>query len=94
MFPEVKPRPTPDPLAEATDRADALRRMRDRLAIAIDDPNVPYRDLAALTRRYAEVLSELEKVPAPSGEGEGSPIEQVEARRRRRGADAACTDRS
>ena len=87
------PKPTPpaaEPLIEAVDRADALHRLRDRLAIAIDDPLVPYRDLAALTRRYADTLAEIEELDKalaarrPATGEEASPIDQLASWRDRR----------
>lgn len=48
--------------AEAGSRIDELRAMRLRLARAIDDPNTPARDLAALSRRQLEIGREIEAI--------------------------------
>lgn len=36
--------------------------MRRRLAVALDDPNTPARDLAALSRRQLEIGKEIEAI--------------------------------
>lgn len=41
--------------AEVGDRLEELRSMRRRIATAMDDPNTPARDLAALSRRQMEI---------------------------------------
>lgn len=41
--------------AELGDRLEELRSMRRRIAKALDDPNTPARDLAALSRRQIEI---------------------------------------
>ncbi|AMS03244.1 terminase small subunit [Gordonia phage Lucky10] len=48
--------------AEKGSRLDELKAMRLRLARAIDDPNTPARDLAALTRRQLEIGREIEAI--------------------------------
>lgn len=48
--------------AQAGSRIDELKAMRLRLAKAIDDPNTPARDLAALTRRQLEIGREIESI--------------------------------
>lgn len=48
--------------AEAGDRLDELRAMRRRIASAMDDPNTPARDLAALSRRQLEIGREIEAI--------------------------------
>lgn len=48
--------------AQAGSRIDELKAMRLRLAKAIDDPNTPARDLAALTRRQLEIGREIEAI--------------------------------
>ncbi|GAA2394306.1 hypothetical protein [Gordonia cholesterolivorans] len=48
--------------AEAGSRIDELRAMRRRLAKAMDDPNTPARDLAALSRRQLEIGREIEAI--------------------------------
>ena len=48
--------------AEAGSRLDELKAMRRRLARAMDDPNTPARDLAALSRRQLEIGREIESI--------------------------------
>ncbi|TAJ46347.1 MAG: hypothetical protein EPO52_17595 [Herbiconiux sp.] len=50
--------------AVAEDRLEELRSMRRRIATALDDPNTPARDLAALTRRQIEIGREIEALVA------------------------------
>lgn len=48
--------------AEAGSRLEELRAMRRRIARAMDDPNTPARDLAALSRRQLEIGKEIEAI--------------------------------
>lgn len=48
--------------AEQGSRIDELRAMRRRIARAMDDPNTPARDLAALSRRQLEIGKEIEAI--------------------------------
>lgn len=48
--------------AEAGSRLEELQAMRRRLAKALDDPNTPARDLAALSRRQLEIGREIEAI--------------------------------
>ena len=43
---------------------DLLVAMRTRTAKAVEDPNTPPRDLAALTRRLLEIAREIEAIDA------------------------------
>jgi ribosome-binding protein aMBF1 (putative translation factor) len=51
--------------------------MRTRIAKAVEDPNTPARDLAALTKRLAEVVNNIEAIDARE-EQEGSESGPVE----------------
>jgi hypothetical protein len=42
--------------------------MRDRIAVAVENPNTPARDLAALTKRLAETVREIEAIDARHAE--------------------------
>lgn len=42
------------------DRLDLLMAMRLRVATAVEDPNTPARDLAALTRRLMEIAKDID----------------------------------
>ncbi len=48
--------------AELGSRLEELRAMRRRIARAMDDPNTPARDLAALSRRQLEIGKEIEAI--------------------------------
>jgi hypothetical protein len=48
--------------ADEGDRLEELRAMRRRIAKALDDPNTPARDLAALSRRQLEIGREVEAI--------------------------------
>jgi len=48
--------------AEQGSRLEELRAMRRRIARAMDDPNTPARDLAALSRRQLEIGKEIEAI--------------------------------
>lgn len=48
--------------AEEGSRLDELKAMRRRIARALDDPNTPARDLAALSRRQLEIGREIEAI--------------------------------
>ena len=60
---EEKARPTTIlEAAERGSRIEELRAMRRRIARAMDDPNTPARDLAALSRRQLEIGKEIEAI--------------------------------
>ena len=46
--------------ASEGDRLDLLMAMRARVATAVEDPNTPARDLAALTRRLMEIAKDID----------------------------------
>jgi hypothetical protein len=50
--------------AEKGSQRDLLVAMRERVATAVQDPNCPPRDLAALTRRLQEIAREIEAIDA------------------------------
>lgn len=45
-------------------RLELLVAMRARVASAVEDPNTPPRDLAALTRRLLEIANEIASIEA------------------------------
>ncbi|HUG50571.1 MAG TPA: hypothetical protein VLZ78_06195 [Terrimesophilobacter sp.] len=69
---------TPEP----TDRA-RLEAVRDRLEAVLGDPGTPARDLAAVSREYRQVLAKLAETTPSSGT---SKLDEIAARRRKRGA--------
>ena len=62
--------PTPKQVKSVTQAADRgtlrelLVAMRARTAKAVEDPNTPPRDLAALTRRLLEIAREIDAIDA------------------------------
>jgi ribosome-binding protein aMBF1 (putative translation factor) len=50
--------------AEKGTTRELLVAMRARIAKAVEDPNTPARDLAALTKRLVEVVRDLEAIDA------------------------------
>ena len=57
-------------------RRDVLVAMRARIATAVDDPNTPARDLAALTKRLIEVVKEIDAMDAADQEAQADgPVE-------------------
>jgi hypothetical protein len=66
--------------AEVGDRLEESRAMRRRIAVALDDPNTPARDLAALSRRQMELGKEIEAMVARLSEEAGSGAEVSDGR--------------
>ena len=64
-----KPKTVTQAAAEGTTR-ELLVAMRARIATAVEDPNTPARDLAALTKRLVEVVRDIEAIDAKSDEDE------------------------
>jgi hypothetical protein len=56
--------------AAGDDVRELLVAMRARLALAVENPNTPPRDLAALTRRLHEVVRDIAAIDAAAGEGD------------------------
>lgn len=67
--------------AEKGTTRELLVAMRARIAKAVEDPNTPARDLAALTKRLVEVVREIEAIDAREEEsvGERAPDEAFDA---------------
>ena len=53
-------------------RLELLVAMRSRVASAVEDPNTPPRDLAALTRRLLEIANEIATIEAQAELSEDS----------------------
>lgn len=61
-------------------RRDLLVAMRARIATAVEDPNTPPRDLAALSRRLIEIAKDIEAIDAAADEeahGGGSVADEA-----------------
>lgn len=69
----------PKSVTEAADKGTTRElyvAMRARIAKAVEEPNTPARDLAALTKRLAEVVREIEDIDARrAGDDRDSPAE-------------------
>ncbi len=66
-----EPVPTPKTVTQAAEKGttrELLVAMRARIAKAVEDPNTPARDLAALTKRLVEVVRDIEAIDARSEE--------------------------
>ena len=64
---EDEQKPRPKTVTEAADKGttrELLAAMRARIATAVEDPNTPARDLAALTKRLVEVVRDIEAIDA------------------------------
>ena len=66
--------------ASAGSTRELLVAMRDRTAVAVEDPNTPARDLAALTKRLMEIVREIEAIDARDREADedGHQVEDGE----------------
>jgi len=65
--------PVPKSVTEAAKSGttrELLSAMRGRIAEAVEDPNTPARDLAALTKRLVEVVRDIEAIDARTEEAE------------------------
>lgn len=68
------PPPRPKTVTEAAKTGTArelLSATRDRIAVAVEDPNTPARDLAALTKRLMETVRDIEAYDAREQEAGG-----------------------
>lgn len=54
--------------AERGTHRDLLVAMRERIAMAVQSPECPPRDLAALTRRLQDIAKEIESIDARAAE--------------------------
>ena len=65
---ETAPAPVkPKTVSEAADHGttrELMVAMRTRIAKAVEDPNTPARELAALTKRLVEVVRDIEAIDA------------------------------
>ena len=62
--PEAAPPIHPTPVKDAASRNTKalLVATRDRIALAVDDPTTPARDLAALTKRLVDIAREIDSI--------------------------------
>lgn len=65
--------------AESGSARELLVAMRARIAKAVEDPNTPARDLAALTKRLIEVVRDIEAIDARDEDGDdGAEVDDGE----------------
>ena len=85
VAPGEKAAPAPKKVKSVTEAADAgstrelLVAMRARIAKAVEDPNTPARDLAALTKRLVEVVRDIEAIDAREEENPHAGVVADEA---------------
>lgn len=73
--PPPRPRTVTEAATSGTTR-ELLVATRDRIAVAVENPNTPPRDLAALTKRLIETVREIEAIDAREQEtGNGVEVE-------------------
>jgi hypothetical protein len=75
VSPDEKPAPPSKPktvteAAKTGTTRELLSATRDRIAVAVEDPNTPARDLAALSKRLMETVREIEAIDARTEESE------------------------
>jgi hypothetical protein len=69
-----KPKSVTAAAASGTTR-ELLVAMRSRIATAVEDPNTPARDLAALTKRLVEVVRDIQAIDdREEQESHGGPV--------------------
>ena len=68
-LPPAKPK-TVTEAAKGGSTRELLAATRDRIAVAVEDPNTPARDLAALSKRLMETVREIEAIDARTEESE------------------------
>lgn len=61
--------------AERGTTREVLVAMRDRIAVAVEDPNTAARDLAALTKRLMETVRDIEAIDARELQEAGQGVE-------------------
>lgn len=75
-------------------RLHALRELRDRLAVDLDECGSA-RDVAALSQRLMDVLAQIDSVEKAGTAGERTALDELAARRKAAGrADAAAQPRA
>lgn len=60
--------------ADSGSTRDLLVAMRARIAKAVEDPNTPARDLAALTKRLVEVVRDIEAIDAREDDDKSTEV--------------------
>ena len=76
--PKAKPKSVTQAAKEGTTR-ELLAAMRDRVATAVEAPETPARDLAALTRRLIELARLIEQIDSQADDEDvGGEVEDGE----------------
>lgn len=68
-LPPARPKTVTEAAKTGTTR-ELLSATRDRIAVAVEDPNTPARDLAALSKRLMETVREIEAIDARTEESD------------------------
>ena len=82
VAPDERSTQRPKTVSEAADKGttrELLVAMRTRIARAVEDPNTPARDLAALTKRLVEVVRDIEAIDARDEEASSTSAEVTDA---------------
>ena len=64
--------------AQSGNQEAMLIATRDRIAVTLDNPETPARDLASLSKRLMEISREIEKLQAAEEEEHGGGIDSRE----------------
>ncbi|MBF4602823.1 hypothetical protein [Curtobacterium sp. VKM Ac-2884] len=75
--PPTKPKTVSEAARTGTVR-ELLEATRDRIAVAVENPNTPARDLAALTKRLLETVREIEAWDAREDADDADSADAVE----------------
>ena len=73
----VKPKTITQAAEKGTTR-ELLVAMRDRIAVGVENPNTPAKDLAALSNRLMQIVREIEAIDAREDDEEASGAAEVQ----------------
>jgi hypothetical protein len=76
--PKSKPK-TVTQAAESGTTRELLAATRDRIAVAVEDPNTAARDLASLTKRLMETVRDIEAIDARDEQEAGQSAEVTDS---------------
>lgn len=65
--------------AKAGTTRELLAATRDRIAVAVEDPNTAARDLASLTKRLMETVRDIEAIDARESQEETSSVQAADS---------------
>src|SRR5690606_11896546 len=73
----TKPKTVTEAASKGTTR-ELLVAMRDRIAVGVENPNTPAKDLAALSNRLMQIVREIEAIDAREDDEEASGAAEVQ----------------